>query len=156
MDVKVIEVPEEMEIENRIAGEEDAIEVGVRKLGGPSSYACPECHGVLLQLKDENPLRFRCHTGHAYSVRSLLAEVTEKMEEALWSAIRSFEEGAMLMRQMAGHAHEAGKDSSPEELLRRSQDTKRRAELIKQAVMSNGKTGASHEGEGYEPEREQH
>ena len=135
---EVIEAPEEMEIENKIAGEDDAIEAGVKKLGDPSSYACPECHGVLLQLKDENPLRFRCHTGHAYSVHSLLAEVTEKMEESLWSAIRSFEEGAMLLRQMAGHTHEGEKDNNPEELLRRAQDTKRRAELIKQATMGDG------------------
>ena len=142
MDEEVREVPEEMDIENRIAGEEDSIEVGVKKLGDPSSYACPECHGVLLQLKDENPLRFRCHTGHAYSVRSLLAEVTEKMEESLWSAIRSFEEGAMLLRQMAGHTHEDEKGNTPEELLRRAQDTRRRAELLKQAAMGNGKPGA--------------
>jgi two-component system chemotaxis response regulator CheB len=137
-DEEVREVPEEMDIENRIAGNENAMVVGVKKLGAPSSYACPECHGVLLQLKDENPLRFRCHTGHAYSVKSLLAEVTEKMEESLWSAIRSFEEGAMLMSQMADHAYEGEKDNSPEELLRRAQDTKRRAELIKQAVLGNG------------------
>jgi two-component system, chemotaxis family, protein-glutamate methylesterase/glutaminase len=147
MDEEVREVPEEMEIENRIAGEDNAIEAGVKTLGDPSSYACPECHGVLLQLKDEKPLRFRCHTGHAYSVQSLLAEVTEKMEESLWSAIRSFEEGAMLMRQMAGHTHEGGKDNNPEELLRRAQDTKRRAELIKQAVTANGNPRTSHEGE---------
>lgn len=148
MDEEIREVPEEMDIENRIAGEDDAIEVGVKKLGDPSSYACPECHGVLLQLKDENPLRFRCHTGHAYSVQSLLAEVNDKMEESLWSAIRSFEEGAMLLRQMAGHLHEGAKDDTSEELLRRAQDTKRRAELLKQAAMGNGKPDTGEERKG--------
>jgi len=146
MDEELREVPEEMKIENRIAGDDNAIEAGVKKLGDPSSYACPECHGVLLQLKDENPLRFRCHTGHAYSVQSLLAEISEKMEESLWSAIRSFEEGAMLLRQMADHAHEGEKDNTPEELLRQAQDTKRRAELLKQALTGNGNPLASHEG----------
>ncbi|HUQ33683.1 MAG TPA: hypothetical protein VM095_16300, partial [Pyrinomonadaceae bacterium] len=138
---------EEMDIENRIAGEDNAMKVGVKKLGGPSSYACPECHGVLLQLKDENPLRFRCHTGHAYSVQSLLAEISEKMEETLWSAIRSFEEGAMLLHQMADHAHEGKKDNTSEELLRRAQDTKLRAELLKQALTGNGNSFASNKGE---------
>src|SRR3712207_8151045 len=51
---------------------------GVLKLGGPSNYACPECHGVLLQLKEENRIRFRCHTGHAYSLESLIAELDRK------------------------------------------------------------------------------
>lgn len=148
VDEEVREVPEEMDIENRIAGEDDAIEIGVKKLGDPSSYACPECHGVLLQLKDESPLRFRCHTGHAYSVQSLLAEVTEKMEESLWSAIRSFEEGALLMRQMAGHPHEGAKEETNEELLRRARETKGRAELLKQAAMGNGKQGVGADREG--------
>lgn len=153
MGEEVGEVPEEMEIENRIAKQENAIESGVQTLGEPSSYACPECHGVLLQLKGENPLRFRCHTGHAYSVQSLLAEVNEKMEASLWSAIRSFEEGAMLLRQMAGHAHEGAKDHTTEELLRRAQETKYRAELLKQAVMSNGKPDAGEVREGSEHRR---
>lgn len=148
MGAEVGEVPEEMKIENRIAREENAIESGVQKLGDPSSYACPECHGVLLQLKEENPLRFRCHTGHAYSVQSLLAEVNEKMEESLWSAIRSFEEGAMLMHQMAGHSYAGERDGGAhEELLRRAQETKRRAELMKQAVMGNGKPDAGEDRE---------
>jgi len=71
-------VSDEMEIEIKIAKEDQAIGVGIRNMGEPSSYACPECHGVLLQLKEANRIRFRCHTGHAYSADSLLAEVTEK------------------------------------------------------------------------------
>jgi hypothetical protein len=37
-------------------------------------------------------LRFRCHTGHAFSVSSLLAEVTESIEQALWSTLRGMED----------------------------------------------------------------
>lgn len=46
-------------------------------------------------------LHFRCHTGHAYSVQSLLAEMAETTEESVWSAVRSIEEHAMLMRRLA-------------------------------------------------------
>src|SRR5215213_7659479 len=102
------EVPKEMDIEVRIAGEETALDAGVLKLGEPSNYACPECHGVLLQLKEEKRIRFRCHTGHAYSVDSLLAEVTENVEDSLWNAIRSLEESVLLMRHMAEHLGENG------------------------------------------------
>src|SRR4051812_19843881 len=91
-------VSEEMEIEVKIAREDNALDSGILKWGEPSFYACPECHGVLLQLKEGDNLRFRCHTGHAYSVDSLLAEFTEKTEESLWSAIRALEEGVILMR----------------------------------------------------------
>lgn len=45
----VFKVPEEINIEVRIAREEHALDAGVQQLGGPSPYARPECHGVLLQ-----------------------------------------------------------------------------------------------------------
>lgn len=131
---EVHEVPSEMEIENSIAREKDAIEAGVRTLGEPSSYACPECHGVLLQLSNANPLRFRCHTGHAYTVQSLVAEISEKMEEALWAAVRSFEEATMLLRHLAANPAESQFPADTDELFRRAQDTKRRSDLIKEAL----------------------
>jgi two-component system, chemotaxis family, protein-glutamate methylesterase/glutaminase len=136
---EVHEVPSEMEIENSIAREKDAIEAGVRTLGEPSSYACPECHGVLLQLSNANPLRFRCHTGHAYTVQSLVAEISEKMEEALWAAVRSFEEAAMLLRHLAANPAESQFPADTDELFRRAQDTKRRSDLIKEALRPHSK-----------------
>jgi hypothetical protein len=87
----------------RIANEENALGVGVERLGEPSSFACPECHGVLLQLRDGGRFRFRCHTGHAYSPDSLLAEITQCVGASLWNAIRATEESAMLLRHMARH-----------------------------------------------------
>src|SRR6185503_4296932 len=93
------QVPKEVEIEVNIAKEQKALDAGVLQLGEPSNYACPECHGVLLQVKDGGSLfRFRCHTGHAYSIVSLLTDITEKMDDALWNSIRAFEEGELFMR----------------------------------------------------------
>lgn len=83
------QVPKEVEIELNIAKEQNAIDAGVLQLGEPSNYACPECHGVLLQMKEGTLFRFRCHTGHAYSVESLLSDITEKMDDALWNSIRA-------------------------------------------------------------------
>ncbi|MFL6335239.1 MAG: chemotaxis protein CheB [Pyrinomonadaceae bacterium] len=101
------EVPEELNIEVKIAREENALESGVTRLGSPSIFTCPECHGTLLQLKENGRTRYRCHTGHAYSADSLLAELTESVEETMWSAIRSIDESAMLMRHMAEHVRES-------------------------------------------------
>jgi two-component system chemotaxis response regulator CheB len=60
-------VSEEMEMEVKIARADGALESGIMKWGEPSIYACPECHGTILQLKEGENVRFRCHTGHAYS-----------------------------------------------------------------------------------------
>jgi two-component system chemotaxis response regulator CheB len=136
------EVPKEMDIEIRIAGEETALDAGVLTLGEPSNYACPECHGVLLQLKEESRIRFRCHTGHAYSVDSLLADVTENVEDSLWNAIRSLEESVLLMRHMAEHLGKNGDGHTPEEFLTRAQESERRAELVRQAVMGQERLSA--------------
>jgi two-component system chemotaxis response regulator CheB len=96
-------VPEEAKIEVEIAGANAALEAGVQNLGIPSQYSCPECHGVLLQWKEGNRIRFRCHTGHAFSAQSLMAEVDEAIEDALWNAIRALQEGKLLFAHLAAH-----------------------------------------------------
>jgi two-component system chemotaxis response regulator CheB len=130
------EVPKDMEIEVRIAKEVTALNAGVLKLGEPSNYACPECHGVLLRLKEENRIRFRCHTGHAYSIDSLLAEITEGVEDSLWNAIRSIEESVLLLRHMAEHLPESENGHTSEKFLARALEAEQRADLVRQAVMN--------------------
>ena len=45
-------------------------------------------------------LRYRCHTGHAFSSADLLASQSAKIEETLWTALRMFEERKNLMATM--------------------------------------------------------
>ena len=131
------QVPKEVEIEVNIAKEQKAIDAGVLSLGEPSNYACPECHGVLLQIKEGTLFRFRCHTGHAYSVESLMADISEKMDDALWNSIRAYEEGEMFMRQMAEHLGEGHNGHTAEAFLKRAEEAKRRGALMRQ-VATNG------------------
>lgn len=130
-------VSDMLETEVKIAKEDKTTESSILKWGEPSIYACPECHGVLLQLKEGNGLRFRCHTGHAYAVDSLLAELTEKTEESLWGAIRALEENVLFLRHLAEHygAHQNGPDA--EALLRRANESQQRAHLVRRAVMNH-------------------
>jgi two-component system chemotaxis response regulator CheB len=132
-------VPEEMETEVRIAREDNALDSGIERWGEPSLYACPECHGVLLQLKEGNGMRFRCHTGHAYSVDTLLAEFSEKTEDSLWSAIRALEENVLLLRHLATHFNGGEHNGYAEELLKKAQEAQDRASLVRKAVMSHEK-----------------
>lgn len=89
-----------LDIETQIALGAPAVPSGVLDLGTPSLYTCPECHGVLLQLAVGPVVRFRCHTGHAYTLASLLAEVSESVEQTLWNAMRLMEEQLFLLRQV--------------------------------------------------------
>jgi two-component system chemotaxis response regulator CheB len=130
------EVPDELNIEVKIAMEDNALESGIAKLGSPSIFTCPECHGTLLQLKEDGRTRYRCHTGHAYSADSLLSEVTESVEETLWSAIRNIDESAMLMRHMAEHVRESDAPAA-ERFLEKARDAERRSQLVRRAVFDH-------------------
>ncbi len=130
------EVPEELNIEVGIAKEDRGLDIGITKLGEPSIFACPECHGTLLQLKEDGRTRFRCHTGHAFSADSLLSEITEHVEASLWSSIRAIDESAMLMHHMAEHIRESDAGTA-EQFLARAADAERRSELVRRAVFSH-------------------
>ena len=73
-------------------------------LGKPSKIVCPECSGVLWELSDTKPQRYRCHTGHAFTLNSLLQTQASRTDTALWSALRALQEREQLLRS-AAQAH---------------------------------------------------
>jgi two-component system, chemotaxis family, protein-glutamate methylesterase/glutaminase len=131
------EVPAPLEVEVKIAKQEDPLAAGVGKLGEPSAFACPECHGVLLQVKEGSHIRFRCHTGHAYSAESLLAEIRDQIEVQLWNAIRAMQEGDLLMRAMAAHVEDAHAATDSKALRERAEELQRQADTLRQMVTSS-------------------
>jgi two-component system chemotaxis response regulator CheB len=70
-------------------------------LGKLSPFTCPSCRGALWELQDGDILRYRCHTGHAFSEKSLQAEQSSATEEGLYSALRAVEEKAALLRRLS-------------------------------------------------------
>ena len=69
-------------------------------IGSPSSYACPECHGGLWEVNGAQPRRFRCHTGHGFTLRTLQDTLAEATDESLWNARRAVQERLLLLREM--------------------------------------------------------
>lgn len=128
-----VPVPEQMHVEVQIAMEHNPVDAGLERIGEPSSFACPECHGVLLQLKEGTRTRFRCHTGHAYSVNSLLAAIGEGIEEAMWIAIRALEEGQLLMGRMAEHVR-VHDSVEAQQLCQRADEAKRQSDVLRKLV----------------------
>ena len=131
-------MPPSFKIEVDIAKAHNALEAGVLKLGEPSNFACPECHGVLLQVQEGTTgVRFRCHTGHAYAAESLMAEMNTAVEDALWNAFRSIQEGILLMRHFAAHAGKAHDERTAQRLSTLTEKAQRRADLIRRAVLED-------------------
>ena len=120
-----------VEVEVKIAAGQNAVDAGVEEIGEPSRFACPECHGVLLRLKDQGPSRFRCHTGHAYSSKSLTAAVNDGIEDALWTAVRALEEGALLMQQLSAEARSHGASVDADDLRRQAAEAHQHSEIVR-------------------------
>ena len=134
-DAKAIEVPEHLDVEVKIAKEENPREAGLESLGRPSPYACPECHGVLLELTQEGRGRFRCHIGHAYSVESLLAAIKDEIELDLDTAIRSLEEGALLMDRIARQLTESDQRHAAALTKAAAARARRQSEAVRSALL---------------------
>jgi len=102
------------------------------KIGSRSTITCPECSGTLWELSDD-PVQFRCHVGHAYSPRTLMAQHTRRLEDALWAAIRSFEESASLSDRVAARFQERDPDSV-ERLKLRGQAAQEHAKELRKLI----------------------
>ena len=122
--------PEEekrMETEVNIAAQDSAFEMGILDMGQLTPLTCPECNGALVSLKEGKIIRYRCHTGHAFTASSLMAETTKVVEESFWKAVRSLEETVILLEQSGRHFAEGGNQEAAEEFLVRARETRERA-----------------------------
>ena len=137
-------VSEEIEIEAQIAEQEmDAGELiaSVERLGKISKLTCPDCHGALWEINDEDILRFRCHVGHAFSAESLSDGQTGMLEVALWSAVRALEEKMILARRIVERARKANHTRAAAMFERRAQEAERNSSVIRDVLLSDEKGG---------------
>jgi two-component system, chemotaxis family, protein-glutamate methylesterase/glutaminase len=126
-------IRERLEQDIRGARMERHDEQDMEQLGQPSVFTCPECHGTLWKIEEGKIVRFRCRTGHAYTAQSLLEELTEDVEDTLWTAVRSLEEKASLMRHIAWHLREHG-DASADRYLTEAATAIERAGAVREAL----------------------
>ena len=73
----------------------------LKAIASPSTFTCPDCGGVLFELNDKRPVRYHCHTGHAFSLRSLAYMQEEMSDEALWTSLRVLQEKEAVLRRLA-------------------------------------------------------
>ena len=88
-------------IEQRVASAQGPAMELLKKVGVPSTFTCPECHGSLWKILDSRPERYRCHTGHAFTLRTLQHALATSSDEMVWSALRALQERSIILRHMA-------------------------------------------------------
>lgn len=135
-------VPDQVEIEARIAQQQmegDELIASVERLGRISKLTCPDCHGALWEIDDQDVLRYRCHVGHAYSAESLNEGQSQMLEAALWSAVRALEEQMVLARRIVDRARKANHTRAVISFARRAQEAEHHSSIIRQLLLSDKK-----------------
>ncbi len=123
-----------MATEVNIAAQDNAFEMGILSMGTLTPLTCPECSGALVSIQEGKLIRYRCHTGHAYTASALLAEVTKSVEENFWKAVRSLEETVILLEQSGKQFKEGGNPAAAEEFFQKARETRERAAITRSYI----------------------
>ena len=106
-------VPDDMELESRIAGLDPTAIDSDERPGELSRFTCPESSGPLYELQSGDLVRFRCRVGHAFTAESILYDRFEELEKALYAALNTLEAGRPLAltpaRSRGGALRKAGR-----------------------------------------------
>lgn len=105
------------------------------KAGAPSVYSCPECNGILWEMREGEILRFRCRVGHAFGAESLLVSKKEELEGALWAALRALEERAALHRRLSEHAAIGHNPRAANQFRQSAADLQQQAQTIRTLLL---------------------
>jgi two-component system, chemotaxis family, protein-glutamate methylesterase/glutaminase len=133
--------PQALAIETRIALEGNALQGGVMQLGAVSANTCPECHGVLIRIQEGSIVRYRCHTGHAFSLQTLIADVNEEIDTTLWAALRAIEERILLLREMEELARANDDMAIAQQCAQQVEATEQSVHRIRELVLSHSLFG---------------
>jgi two-component system chemotaxis response regulator CheB len=128
--------PQWIGVENRMF-EEDSQMTELDQIGTRVPMTCPECGGTLWQLDGARPVRFRCHTGHAFTARVLEALQCSTLEDAIWAAVRALHEQEQLFRQLHGKSK-----AREDDYLDRAAQAKEHAQLLRDLIATRARAVA--------------
>jgi two-component system chemotaxis response regulator CheB len=125
---------EKVEAEVGIAMDDELLKKKFMDFGELTPYTCPECHGVLSSIREGSRIRFRCHTGHAFSADSLLATLTENIEENIWNALRSVQESVMFLNHMGDHLAAMNRPHVAALYFKKAKEAEERSHILRNAI----------------------
>lgn len=130
-------VPPWIDIENRITSRESDMD-DVEQIGKLSALTCPECNGALWEIGQGGPIRYRCHTGHAFTARVLGALQDDAVEEALWGAIRALHEQQRLFEKLSEKERQSGHAASANEYREKAAQAERHSQSLREVIATRG------------------
>jgi two-component system chemotaxis response regulator CheB len=131
-----VQVPEDVAIEAGITGDMTSAISKLALIGEHSNYSCPDCGGNLWKITHDRVPRYRCHTGHAYTEKTLLEKQEEVLVESLWVSIRMMEQQRNLLLALIAKKNSA--DTHLAALNERAEQMKIHIERLKVVVLTLG------------------
>jgi two-component system chemotaxis response regulator CheB len=128
--------PSDLDLEVRIAFGRPSDSDVLQMIADPVALSCPECGGVLSEMKVKSPLRFRCQIGHAYTAKALDHEMEKRTHEALAVSLRIVGERVTLMQKMINDARRQGRNKSADMFDLRRREYQEQADLIRDVLLS--------------------
>lgn len=139
-----ISPPANLELEVEIAAGARLGSGLLRDIADPSAISCPDCQGVLSEIRDQRPLRFRCQIGHAYTAE-VLAGRQREIGQAMRVALRIMEERVTLVTRMAQDARSTGRTAVAELYDARAVEYGRYATVLRDAAIASLRSVRSEE-----------
>jgi two-component system chemotaxis response regulator CheB len=128
-------IPPEIRLEVEIAAGERIGSDRLVSVGDPVALTCPACGGVLSEVRDSRPMRFRCQVGHGFTADTLAKEQESRVDEALRVALRIIEERAELVQRMAADGRRSGRLAVAETYEARAAEYREYADMIRRVVL---------------------
>ncbi|MGH2795477.1 MAG: chemotaxis protein CheB, partial [Actinomycetota bacterium] len=134
---EVIDEPGDQVDEYVDVTERDPLLAGRTMPGTPSEISCPECSGTLYEVEAENVTRFACHVGHSFSPEALVDGQANALGGALWTALRTLEESALLAHRMVHRMKKRGSERAAGRFAEKERELRARAEVVRGALLES-------------------
>jgi len=134
--------PEGLALEVEIAAGARLGSERLKRFADPSPLTCPECHGVMSEVRGSRPLRYRCQIGHAQTAEVMAAR-NDEVDEAVRIALRIMEERVTLVDRMAQDARGTGRVAVAELYEARAAEYRRYAATLREAAILSLRMGRS-------------
>ena len=139
MHVASDEYRQHLQVELDISSNDSAFDRAIMEYGEPTRYTCPSCSGVLSKIEEGNTHRFRCHTGHGYSLASLLSEHRVHLENRLWQGLMSLQESISLLNDAAERLRASGDEAGAQGFRAKVEEAKAHADTLRGLTLGEAK-----------------
>jgi two-component system chemotaxis response regulator CheB len=129
-----VPVPKSLRYEVEVARSGHSTMNDMDRIGRRSVLACPDCHGTMWEIDEDDLVRYRCHVGHTYADETMSLALEDNLRRALASALRALEERVALADKLREQASQRGHHQVAEHWTNRRQEFEAEADVIRQAI----------------------